>query len=99
MIKNSSKTIPQAEKRKNHEFRLEQEKIERERENKARAEAARKQYEGSTIRTPQTPELPLSNKERRQLAKKQQSETQLSLSQEDRSHMDLGSTSNNISDI
>jgi hypothetical protein len=98
-MKNSSKTIPQAEKRKNHELRLEQEKIEREQENKARAEATRKQYEGSTVQVLQTPERPLSNKERRLLAKKQQSETQLSTSQEDQSHIDLGSTSSSISEI
>jgi hypothetical protein len=99
-MKNSSKTIPQAEKRKNHELRLEQEKIEREQENKARAEAARKQYEGFTVQAPQqTPERPLSNKERRLLAKQQQSEAQLSTSQEDQSRIDLGSTSSGISEI
>ena len=85
------KTISQAEKRKNHALRLEQERIEREQENKERAETAIRQLK---VVTELQIERPLSKKEQRQLAKKQASEVQVSTMQkEHQSHVDIGSSS------
>ena len=85
------KTISQAEKRKNHALRLEQERIEREQENKEHAEAAIRQHKVVAVLQI---ERPLSKKEQRQLAKKQASEVQVSTMQkEHQSYVDIGSSS------